>query len=1167
MRHAAATLDDVYTKTSGSVFMRGIQALVRLPMIQVARDRKMGLNTAGFISGYRGSPLAGYDTALKGAKSYLDAYGIVVKPAVNEELAANAVWGTQQLHLSPGAQKDGVFGIWYGKGPGVDRTGDVFKHGNAAGSARHGGVLCLAGDDHAAKSSTVPHQSDHAFMSAVIPVLYPSSPHEFVRMGLLGIAMSRYSGCWVAMKVITDTVESSATVDLAGEDCNFVLPQDFEMPPGGLNLRWPDDRWSQDHRLQTYKAYAAIAFARANSVDRVVLNSDRARYGIVASGKAFEEVREALSLLGINPETAATLGLRVLKVGMPWPLEPVGIRTFSEGLEEILIVEERREMVENQIKQHLFNWHSDARPRIVGKFDESDMPTLPLDHELSADLISEVLASRLLRLAMPDDVRNRIKDRAAILSLRRKHLSQYALPTIRRPHFCPGCPHNTSTVVPDGSRALAGIGCHFMVTWMDRRTDTFTPMGGEGVPWMGIAPFTSEKHVFVNLGDGTYFHSGILAVRQAVASGANITYKILFNDAVAMTGGQPVDGSLSVPQLTHQLQAEGVRLIYVVSDDPKRFHQRELAGGVVVRHRDALARVMETLREEPGCTAIVYDQVCAAELRRKRTRGKAPPPAELAFINAAVCEGCGDCSTQSNCIAVEPVETEMGRKREINQSVCNSDLSCVNGFCPSFVTVRGGKVRKGSGIALPNVALPPPVVPNLGDVPYNIAVTGVGGTGVLTVGHILGMAAHIDGNAAMVLDLSGLAQKGGSVISHVRLSHTAEVITAPHIPLGATDLLLAADMVVAASHEGLSLLENGRTRAIIDTHVTPVAGFIHDRDFDFRSTHILSQLKNEVRSPAALVDFHALALKVLGDTIAVNLMMVGYAFQQGAMPVSESAIRRAIELNGVAVDFNTKAFAWGRYAAACPDQVESLVRGDQKTRPLADMTLDEIIEHRIQYLTGYQDGKLAHKYREWTDRIRRREHDVIGISTLTRAVAIHYANVLAYKDEYEVARLFVESGFKQKLTETFEGPLSVSFHLSPPLIARLDKNLGRPRKIAFGPWVFGVFRILARLKGLRGSAFDIFGWTAERRRERALINDYETALAVILQRLRADNHAAAVAWASAPSMVRGFGPVKMRAFERFARGWPELADGFRNAAGSAAVNHDVAKAGPVFERT
>ncbi len=1167
MRHPDATLSDVFTKTSGPVFMGGIQALVRLPMIQVARDRRAGLNTAGFISGYRGSPLAGYDTALKGAKSYLDAYGIVVKPAVNEELAANAVWGTQQLHLSPGAQKDGVFGIWYGKGPGVDRTGDVFKHGNAAGSARHGGVLCLAGDDHAAKSSTVPHQSDHAFMSAVIPVLYPSSPHEFVRMGLLGIAMSRYSGCWVAMKVITDTVESAATVDLAGEDCNFVLPQDFELPPGGLNLRWPDDRWSQDHRLQTYKAYAAIAFARANKVDRVVLDSPRARYGIVASGKAFEEVREALSLLGINPELAAVLGLRVLKIGMPWPLEPVGIRSFSEGLEEILIVEERREMVENQIKQHLFNWHSDVRPRIVGKFDEHDAPTLPLDHELSADLIAEVLVSRLARLSMPDDVRSRIQVRAEILSRRRKHLSQYAPPTIRRPHFCPGCPHNTSTTVPEGSRALAGIGCHYMVTWMDRRTETFTPMGGEGVPWMGIAPFTTEKHVFVNLGDGTYFHSGILAIRQAVASGANITYKILFNDAVAMTGGQAVDGALSVPQLTQQLQAEGVRRIYVVSDDPKRFHPGELAVGTVVRHRDSLERVMETLRDESGCTAIVYDQICAAELRRKRTRGKAAPPAELAFINAAVCEGCGDCSTQSNCIAIEPLETEMGRKREINLSACNSDLSCVKGFCPSFVTVRGVKVRKGAIIDLPATPLPAPTVPELGDAPYNIAVTGVGGTGVLTVGHILGMAAHIDGNAAMVLDLSGLAQKGGSVISHVRLSHSAEVITAPHIPLGAADLLLAADMVVAASHEGMGLLANDRTRAIIDTHVTPVAGFIHDRDFDFRSVQIMSQLKNEVRDPAALTDFHALALKALGDTIAVNLMMVGYAFQRGGLPLSEAAILRAIELNGVAVDFNTKAFIWGRYAAAFPGQVEALVHGAQKFRPLADMTLDQIVEHRIQYLTRYQDESLAHKYREWIDRIRRCEHDVTGKSTLTRTVAIHYANVLAYKDEYEVARLFVETGFRQAMAETFDGPVSVSFHLSPPLIAPFDKNLGRPRKIAFGPWMFGVFRILARLKGLRGSAFDIFGWTEERRRERTLIQDYETALALILQRLHADNHTAAVALASAPSMVRGFGPVKMRAFERFARAWPALADGFRNAAASAAVNQDVARAGPVLERT
>jgi indolepyruvate ferredoxin oxidoreductase len=1165
MRHADAALNDVFTKDSGQVFLRGVQALVRLPMVQVARDRKAGLNTAGFISGYRGSPLGGYDMALANAKPFLDEYGIVVKPAVNEELAASAVWGTQQLHLSPGAQKDGVFGIWYGKGPGVDRTGDVFKHGNAAGTAKHGGVLCLAGDDHAAKSSTVPHQSDHAFMSALIPVLYPSGAHEFVRMGLLGIAMSRFSGCWVAMKVISDTAESSATVDLAGENEPFIIPTDFEMPPGGLNLRWPDDRWSQDHRLQTYKGYAAIAFARANGVDRVVLNPERARYGIVASGKAFEESREALSLLGINPEIATTLGLRLLKIGMPWPLDPQGIRKFSEGLEEILVVEERREMIENQIKQHLFNWHSDVRPRIVGKFDEKDIPVLPLDHELSADMVAEVLAARLLRLPMPDDIRTRIIERAEILAARRKHLSQYAPPTVRRPHFCAGCPHNTSTVVPEGSRALAGIGCHFMVTWMDRRTETFTPMGGEGVPWMGVAPFTTEKHVFVNLGDGTYFHSGILAIRQAVASGANMTYKILFNDAVAMTGGQAVDGPLSLPRLTHQLHAEGVRQIYVVSDNPGRWRPAELAPGTELRHRDALERVMETLREEPGCTAIVYDQVCATELRRKRTRGKAPKAAEVAFINDAVCEGCGDCSVQSNCIAVEPLETEMGRKRQINQSLCNSDLSCLKGFCPSFVTVEGAKVRKSSGLALPSAPLPAPKSITLGTAPYNVAVTGIGGTGVLTVGHILGMAAHIEGFAAMVLDLSGLAQKGGAVISHVRFSRAADTITAPRIPLANTDLLLSADMVVSASHECLSLLSNHRTRAIIDTHVAPVAGFIQDRDFDFRASQILAQLKNEVRDPAALLDFHTLAVKAQGDSIAVNLMMLGYAYQEGLLPLSEEAIRRAIELNGVAVSFNIKAFMWGRYAAAMPDRVMAMLR-EERVSTLADMNLDDLIEHRAKHLAGYQNEALAQKYRDLVGRFRQREHDVSGKSTLTRAVAVNYANVLAYKDEYEVARLFTQGDFKRKLDQTFEGPLSIAFHLSPPLIAPFDKNLGRPRKLKFGAWILGVFKVLAGLKGLRGSLLDIFKWTAERRRERGLIATYETGLSALLLGLTEANHAAAVAVASAPSMVRGFGPVKMRAFEKFDHEWPQLLDRFKKGTSVPVESYAVAKAA-VLERT
>ncbi|HEY1721533.1 MAG TPA: indolepyruvate ferredoxin oxidoreductase family protein [Magnetospirillaceae bacterium] len=1145
MKHFDAALDDPFTRSSGSVFMSGLQALVRLPLIQIARDKAAGLNTGGFISGYRGSPLGGYDQALQRAHKLLDANGIVVRPAVNEELAATAIWGSQQLHLSPGAAKDGVFGIWYGKGPGVDRSGDVLKHGNAAGSAPHGGVLCLAGDDHSAKSSSIPHQSDHAFMSALMPVLYPSTVHEFVRMGLIGIAMSRYSGCWVGMKVIADTVETSATVDLGLEALQLSSPIDFELPPGGLNLRWPDDRWTQDHRLQTSKGYAAIAFARANGVDRVAMDAKRARYGIVASGKAFEGVREALNLLGIDAAMAEALGLRLLKIGMPWPLEPVRVRAFSEGLEEVLVVEERREIIEYQIKQHLFNWRSDVRPRIVGKFDEHEVPCLPLDHELSADIIAETLVARLLRLEMPEGFHTHIERRLKELRARHVALQSVVAPLARLPHYCPGCPHNTSTRVPEGSRALAGIGCHFMAQWMDRRTGAFTQMGGEGVPWVGTAPFTTERHIFANLGDGTYFHSGILAIRQSIAAGVNITYKILFNGAVAMTGGQPVDGQLTVPQLSHQLRDEGIQTIYLLSDDPDRHPPALLAPGVIVDTRDAIDRVMDTLRQLPGCTAIIYDQSCATELRRKRSRGLAPKAEERVYINPAVCEGCGDCSTQSNCIAIDPLETAFGRKRAINQSACNSDLSCLKGFCPSFVTVKGGAVRKGNGIGLPDKPLPDPIPVEEGgrSSPYNIAVAGVGGTGVLTVGHLLGMAAHIDGLGATVLDMAGLAQKGGAVISHIRLSLDPDLVLAPKTPTGEADLLLAPDMVVATSPDCANLLSSVRTNVVIDTHITPVADFVRDRDFDFQSARCLKQIARMTRAGATRIDFNALAIKVLGDAIAVNMMMVGAAYQRGLLPVSEAALRRATELNGVAVAFNLQAFAWGRYAAAYPDECASLLDGNRAGSPRAEMSLDALIAHRIAHLTAYQHRAWAQKYVAAVTQIRALEERVTGTETLTRAVAINYAKVLSYKDEYEIARLFNAPEFSKELDATFDGKISLAFHLAPPLLARFDENLGRPRKIALGGWMLPAFRLLARLKCLRGTRFDPFGATTERRLERALIKTYEEGLAKISLQLSGQNQAAAVALASAPDMVRGFGPVKLAALKRFDQQWRErLAD-------------------------
>ena len=1125
------SLDQKYTQDSGHVFLTGIQALVRLPMAQIRRDRAAGLNTAGFITGYRGSPLGGYDQQLHAARKHLEQYNVKFQPGVNEDLAATAIWGSQQLNLSPGANYDGVVGIWYGKGPGVDRCGDVFRHGNAAGSARNGGVLCLAGDDHGAKSSTVPHQSDHAFISALMPYLYPSSVHEMIEMGLLGIAMSRYSGCWVGMKVITETVETTAEVDLTDEMKPFIIPTDFEMPPGGLNLRWPDDRYAQDQRLQDYKGFAAIAFARANNVNRITMDSPKARFGIMASGKSYEDVRQALRELGITEEVAAKIGLRLYKIGMPWPLEPEGVRKFAIGLEEILIVEERREIVENQVKQELFNWRDDVRPRIVGKMDTHDKPFLPFAQELSVAGIATSLTERLLQLDLNPEIVAMLRAKADWFNGRQASQVQAVAPVTRTPYFCSGCPHNTSTKVPEGSRAFAGIGCHFMALWMDRNTETFTHMGGEGVPWTGVAPFTNEKHVFANLGDGTYFHSGSLAIRQAVASKANITYKILYNDAVAMTGGQRHDGDLSPQQITFQLRSEGVGEIYLVSENPDAYPANTIAPGTKLAHRDDLDKVMRTLRETPGCTAIVFVQTCAAEKRRRRKRGIMEDPSRRVMINAAVCEGCGDCSVQSNCISVEPLETELGRKRTINQSSCNKDYSCVKGFCPSFVTIDGGSLRKRAAADLGDLGdlPPPPAMPSL-DKPYNIAVGGVGGTGVLTIGALLGMAAHIEGKASMILDMSGLAQKGGAVLSHVRLSQNPAEVTCSRIVTGTADLVIAADEVVAIAKETITLCESSRTHGIINTHLIPISDFILNRDFDFQRRKVNHVLEAALRKDSSFLDFTHAAELLLGDTIATNMMMMGFAYQKGLLPVGAEAIEQAIELNGVSIKMNTQAFRLGRLAAADPARLAAMMKEETAApKTLGEMTLDEVIEHRTKLLTDYQSAAYARRYGKLVDQVRQAARSGGYGEALPRAVAINYAKLLAYKDEYEVARLYTDGAFAKALHDQFEGNFKVSFNLAPPVLNTGVDSQGRPRKREFGPWMMKVFGVLAKLRVLRGTPLDPFGYNKDRKMERDLIAGYERDVATVLDRLSPKTLDTAIELLSLPDRIRGYGPVKEKA--------------------------------------
>ncbi|MFZ1812847.1 MAG: indolepyruvate ferredoxin oxidoreductase family protein [Rhizobiaceae bacterium] len=1132
------TLEDKYTATDGKVFINGTQALVRLPMVQMRRDRAAGLNTATFISGYRGSPVGGFDFALAQARKHLAQNNIVFKPGVNEDLAATAVWGSQQVPQSPGARKDGVLGIWYGKGPGVDRCGDVFKHANSFGTSPHGGVLAIAGDDHNAKSSTVAHQSDHAFMAAIMPMLFPSSVQEFVELGLLGIAMSRYSGLWVGYKVISDTIETTGVVDLESEKRQLVIPTDFELPKGGLNIRWPDDRFAQDERLQEHKAYAAIAFAHANGVDQLVIDSAKPRFGIVASGKAYENVREALRQLEIDERTADRIGLRLYKVRMPWPLEPEGIRHFSEGLEEVLVIEERREVIEHQIKQQLFNWRADVRPRIVGKFDDKDHHLLSLHEEITTGVALRAIANRLLKFKLPESLASRIKEKLAYYEERHARKVGHQAPVNRVAHFCSGCPHNTSTKVPDGSRAFAGIGCHFMALWMNRNTETYTHMGGEGITWTGTAPFTNENHVFVNLGDGTYFHSGFMAVRQAVASGANMTYKILYNDAVAMTGGQKLDGVLTVPQLSEQLAAEGVKEIWLVSDEPDRYSTHDLAAGVKIRHRDYLNEVQEHLRTVPGCTAVIYDQTCAAEKRRRRKRGLISDPDKRAFINPLVCEGCGDCSVQSNCISIEPLETEFGRKRQINQSSCNKDFSCVKGFCPSFVTVEGATLKKRPLPALSNEALPEPKTVLLDGI-YNVAITGVGGTGVLTIGAIIGMAAHLEGKAAMIQDFSGLAQKGGAVLSHVRFAWNPDEIASAQIISGEADVLLAADTVVAAAKDAVAACNPQRTRAVLNTHLSPVSNFVFNRDFDFRESDIVATITKNVKGAPDKVDFAKFSEIVCGDLIATNIMMVGYACQMGLLPVGPDALLRAIELNAVLVDANKLAFNWGRRLAAKPEEAAEIM-GVAFPKVEEPATLGEIVERRAEFLVGYQNSGLADRYRALVGRVEEAESRLGKSRDMTNAVARYWFKLLAYKDEYEVARLYTSGEFEKRIRETFDGNFRMTFHLAPPFFQGETLPNGRPKKREFGPWTFRLFKILARMKGLRGTALDIFGYSQERRMERQLIADYEKMIDELLPKLDGNNHRLAVAIAKLPDEIRGFGPVKEASVKKAEKAKAEL---------------------------
>ncbi|MDB5591081.1 indolepyruvate ferredoxin oxidoreductase family protein [Enterovirga sp.] len=1149
----AVSLDDKYDLSRDRVFITGTQAIVRLLLMQRERDRLAGLNTAGLVSGYRGSPIGGLDLNLFKSKKQLSASHIVFQPGLNEELAATALWGAQQAAIRGEGKYDGVFGVWYGKGPGVDRTGDVFRHANQAGTAQYGGVLALMGDDHTAESSTVAHQSEFAFVDVMSPILNPAGVQEILDYGLHGFALSRFCGAWTAMKCVKDNIESTASVDGSLDRVKIEIPTDFVMPPGGLNIRVRDPFLEQEARLHDFKRDAMLAYVRANRLNHIVLSGGRnPKVGVITVGKSYLDVREALEELGLDEVKANDMGLRLYKVACPWPLSQSELVEFARGLDLVIVVEEKRSLIEVQVREELYGTAN--QPVVIGKKNESGAWLFPVKGALDTNEIAIAIGERLLRYHRNDDLAGRLarlKEAQAILAA----TSDVA---VRTPGFCSGCPHNSSTKVPEGHRAYAGIGCHFMAQWMDRSTEGYTQMGGEGANWIGESPFSTRGHVFQNLGDGTYNHSGSLALRWAAHTKTTVTYKILFNDAVAMTGGQPHEGALTVDMIARQVSAEGVEVIRLVTDEPDKYPSgTRWPPGLSIHHRDELDAVQRELAQVPGTSVLIYDQTCASEKRRRRKRGAFPDPDKRVIINDLVCEGCGDCSVQSNCVAVQPLETEFGRKRVIDQSNCNKDFSCVKGFCPSFVTVHGGKPRRPEPVATAAGAsdLPEPMVPAI-EKTFNVIVTGVGGTGVVTVGAILGMAAHLEGKGLGLIDMAGLAQKGGAVLSHLRLANHQDDITSIRVTAGQADLILGCDLVVTGGKKVLGAVTAGRTALVVNTAEVMPGDFARNADYSLpaeRLKRVIAQTgggRTDNGPGVSFVDATATALALLGNAIGANMFVLGYAWQTGRVPLSRAAIRKAIELNGEAVKMNLDAFEWGRRAAVQPDEVARLVAANRAGADSQDLseTLDEVIARRVAFLTDYQDAAYAERYRAQVDRARAAETRVVpNGSGLMEAVARSLFKLMAYKDEYEVARLYTNGHFEKQVAATFEpGALRYEVHLAPPLLARRDPETGVPRKMTFGPWILTAFKYLAKAKRLRGSAFDLFGYTHERKVERQLVRDYEAMLDEVLAGLTAENHAAAIGLASIPEKIRGYGHVKARHLEAAKREEAELFARFRS---------------------
>ncbi|UOD50985.1 indolepyruvate ferredoxin oxidoreductase family protein [Orrella daihaiensis] len=1131
------TLQDKYVLQEGVAFMSGMQALVRLPITLHERGKQAGLKLGGYISGYRGSPLGTYDMALESARDELTPRNIKFQPGVNEELAATAVWGSQQVHLMGQTEFDGVFGLWYGKAPGVDRTIDVFRHANNAGSSPHGGVVAIAGDDPNAVSSTVTGCSDYNFVSAGMPLVYPANVQEMLDYGVMGVELSRYSGCWVGMKVVTDIGESSAILDVDVNRVRINWPKELT-DDVNVHIRWPDNRVEQEQRLYETKHARVKRFAEFSGINQISGVMQGAKIGIVSAGKPWGDLQQALLDLGLEQAQLQDHGVRLLKLGMIYPLSDAQILEFARGLDTVLIVEEKRGFIEDQIKSILFA--HDVRSKVVGKLDLSGEILVPSHGESSPALVAEVIGR-----AFPDLVAHpKSQTRLALIDAKHDALAKRGSLAARTPYFCSGCPHNSSTKVPEGSLALGGIGCHWLALFMDRDTETFTQMGGEGAPWLGAMSFSQREHVFANLGDGTYHHSGVLAIRAAVYGNANITYKILYNDAVAMTGGQLISETFAPQQIAAQVLAEGVREVVVVTDQPEKYKQVSSANGgfppgVTIHHRDELESVQRRLRDTPGVTVLLYDQTCAAEKRRRRKRGKMVDPDVRAFINELVCEGCGDCSDKSNCISVEPLETVWGRKRQINQSACNKDLRCVDGFCPSFVTVSGAQLKKLGADKVTKerqkISLPDPEV-TASDRVHETVITGIGGTGVITIGAIVAMAARLEGKRATCLDQTGISQKNGAVLSHVRIGPDADSLHAPRVSTGNADLVLGCDMMVAASVPAVSTMSPDRTRVVLNTHLAPHADFVlNPVTADFGEASLKAAITEATgEDSVSMLPATRLATAVFGDAIASNMIVLGYALQKGWIPVSIAAVKRAIELNGVAIKANLAALELGREAAENLEQVLKDVMPAQTVKILSrpKESLSAMIERHVAELTAYQSLSYAKIYQDLVAKVQKAEQGLGANSEqLAKTVAEQAYRLMAYKDEYEVARLYTDGRFADKLKSQFEGDAKLTFHLAPPLLAKRDPVTGHLQKKPYGAWIFSAFTLLSKFKGLRGSALDPFGYTAERKMERALANTYPQIINGMLANLTADNLPWAVEVAGVFGKLRGFGHVKERNLE------------------------------------